>query len=62
MHKVVDGEIGTSLLNKPEAGGLIGLGYMDAGSRSFYNKVRPIRTLEDLTGLKLRVMQNPIFV
>ena len=42
MHRVVDGEIGTDLLNQLEAGGLIGLGYMDAGSRSFYNKVRPI--------------------
>jgi len=62
MHKVVDGAIGTELLNKLEAGGLIGLGYMDAGSRSFYNKVHPIRTVEDLNGLKLRVMQNPIFV
>ena len=62
MHKVVDGEIGTDLLNKLEAGGLIGLGYMDAGSRSFYNNVRPINSLEDVAGLKLRVMQNPIFV
>ena len=62
MHKVVDGEIGTDLLNRLEAGGLIGLGYMDAGSRSFYNKVRPIQTIDDLKGLKIRVMQNPIFV
>jgi tripartite ATP-independent transporter DctP family solute receptor len=62
MHKVVDGEIGTDLLNQLEAGGLIGLGYMDAGSRSFYNNSRPITKLEDLQGLKIRVMQNPIFV
>ncbi|MEZ5591063.1 MAG: TRAP transporter substrate-binding protein [Gammaproteobacteria bacterium] len=62
MHKVVDGEIGTELLNKLEAGGLIGLGYMDAGSRSFYNNVRPISSIDDLQGLKVRVMQNPIFI
>ena len=62
MHKVVDGEIGTTLLNKLEAGGLIGLGYMDAGSRSFYNKVKPIKSMADLKGLKIRVMQNPIFI
>ena len=62
MHKVVDGEIGTDLLNRLEAGGLIGLGYMDAGSRSFYNNVRPIKTIDDLKGLKIRVMQNPIFI
>ena len=62
MFNVVDGEIGTELLAKLEDGGLIGLGYMDAGSRSFYNKVQPVKTVEDLKGLKLRVMQNDIFV
>ena len=62
MHNVVDGEVGTELLSKLEAGGLIGLGYMDAGARSFYNKVRPIRTIDDLQGLKIRVMQNPLYV
>lgn len=62
MFNVVDGEIGTDLLQKLEAGGLIGLGYMDAGSRSFYNKRGPVRSIDDLKGLKLRVMQNEIFV
>jgi len=62
MFNVVDGEIGTGLLQKLEEGGLIGLGYMDAGSRSFYNKMHPVKTVEDLKGLKLRVMQNDIFV
>jgi len=62
MHNVVDGTIGTELLNRLEQGGLIGLGYMDAGSRSLYNNVRPIKTPADVEGLKLRVMQNPIFV
>lgn len=62
MFNVVDGEIGTELLMKLEEGGLIGLGYMDAGSRSFYNSVRPVKTVQDLQGLKLRVMQNDIFV
>lgn len=62
MFDVVDGEIGTELLQKLEDGGLIGLGYMDAGSRSFYNKMHPVETVEDLGGLKLRVMQNDIFV
>ena len=62
MQKVVDGEIGTELLNKLEAGGLIGLGYMDAGSRSFFNKFHPINKPSDLDGMKIRVMQNPVFV
>ena len=62
VHTVVDGEIGQELLNELEAGGLIGLGYMDAGARSFYNKERAITSIDDLEGLKIRVMQNPIFV
>lgn len=62
MFNVVDGEIGQELLLKLQDGGLIGLGYMDAGSRSFYNKMHPVKTIEDLKGLKLRVMQNDIFV
>jgi tripartite ATP-independent transporter DctP family solute receptor len=62
MFNVVDGEIGTELLAKLEDGGLIGLGYMDAGSRSFYNKMHAVKTIEDVAGLKLRVMQNDIFV
>jgi tripartite ATP-independent transporter DctP family solute receptor len=62
MYNVVDGEIGTELLNRLEEGGLIGLGYMDAGARSFYNKERVISSPKDLEGLKIRVMQNPIFV
>jgi TRAP-type transport system periplasmic protein len=62
MHNVVDGEIGQELLDQLAAGGLIGLGYMDAGSRSFYNSQRPIASVDDLKGMKIRVMQNPIFV
>jgi tripartite ATP-independent transporter DctP family solute receptor len=62
MRNVVDGEIGQELLARLEAGELIGLGFMDAGARSFYNKEKPIRTPEDLEGLKIRVMQNPIFI
>ncbi len=62
QHIVVDGEIGTGLLDKLDPAGLIGLGYMDAGSRSFYVKGKPIEKPSDLTGMKIRVMQNPMFV
>jgi TRAP-type transport system periplasmic protein len=62
QHTVVDGEIGTGLLNKLEPSGLIGLGYMDAGSRSFYVKGKQIEKPGDLSGMKIRVMQNPMFV
>jgi tripartite ATP-independent transporter DctP family solute receptor len=65
MRKVIDGPIGDELLekisNNPQTR-LIGLAWMDAGARSVYNKVRPIRELKDLEGLKIRMMGNPIFV
>ncbi len=65
MRKVIDGEIGTELLDKitadPKAN-LIGLCWMDAGTRSVFNKVRPINKPEDLKGLKIRMMGNPLYV
>ena len=64
-QKVVDSAIGQELLDKLSAAPtsrLIGLCWMDSGARSFYNSKKPIRTLEDLKGLKIRMMGNPIFV
>jgi tripartite ATP-independent transporter DctP family solute receptor len=65
MQKVVDGAIGQDLLDKvtsnPKAG-LVGLCWMDAGARSLYDTRRPIRSIDDLKGLKVRVMGNPMFV
>jgi tripartite ATP-independent transporter DctP family solute receptor len=65
MRKVVDGPIGQELLDKVtanEAAKLVGLCWMDAGARSFYDTKRPIKAIEDLKGLKIRVIGNPIFV
>ena len=42
--------------------GLIGLCWMDAGARSFYNTKHPIKTMADLKGMKVRMMGNPMFV
>jgi tripartite ATP-independent transporter DctP family solute receptor len=65
MNKVVDGPIGQELLdavtNSPSAK-LVGLCWMDAGARSFYDTKHPIKRIEDLKGLKIRVIGNPIFV
>jgi tripartite ATP-independent transporter DctP family solute receptor len=65
MEQVIDGEIGQELLAKvtgnPNAG-LVGLLWMDAGARSMYNTKRPIQSIADLKGLKMRVIGNPMFV
>ena len=55
---VLDGSIGQELLNDGIKYRLKGLGYYDAGSRSFYTKEKPINSPEDLVGLKIRVMES----
>ena len=65
MNKVVDGPIGQQLLDKVtnnSAAKLVGLCWMDAGARSFYDTKRPIKSIADLKGLKIRVIGNPMFV
>jgi len=64
-EKMMDGPIGQELLDKITASpnaGLVALCWMDSGARSLYNTKRPIKTIEDLKGLKFRVIGNPIFV
>ncbi|MHA7776782.1 TRAP transporter substrate-binding protein [Roseibium sp. M-1] len=62
MHQVMDGPIGDDILAAFEPHGYVGLAFYDGGSRSFYNKVKPIKSIEDLDGMKVRVMQSDIFV
>ncbi|HEV8640072.1 MAG TPA: TRAP transporter substrate-binding protein [Methylomirabilota bacterium] len=64
MRKVIDGPIGEELIEKitnaPNSR-LVGLGWMDAGTRSVYAK-KPFKAPADLKGQKIRMMGNPIFV
>ncbi len=65
MQKVIDGPIGQELLDKvtnnPKTG-LVGLLWMDAGARSLYDTKKAIKNIDDLKGMKFRVMGNPMFV
>ena len=56
--KVLEGEIGKNLLESGESKFLRGLCYYDAGSRNFYTKDKPIKTPDDLKGMKIRVMNS----
>lgn len=56
--RVLDGPLGQRLLDEGEKFWLKGLGYYDAGSRSFYTKDKPVHTPEDLKGQKIRVMES----
>ena len=55
---VLDGEVGRDILLSGEKVWLRGLGFYDAGSRSFYTKDRPITSPSDLAGMKVRVMNS----
>jgi|TARA_B110000305_G_scaffold32866_1_gene32016 tripartite ATP-independent transporter DctP family solute receptor len=62
MHKVMDGPVGQQILDAFSDHDLVGLAFYDGGSRSFYNSQRPITSMEDLAGMKFRVMQSDMFV
>ena len=57
---VLDGEIGQELLDRMRDADLVGLAWTENGFRHVTNSQRPIRTPEDLDGLKLRTMENRV--
>ncbi len=58
MWKVLEGPVGDEFLASVTANNLIGLSWFDAGARNFYNSVRPVKTLADMKGLKIRVQES----
>ncbi|GDY26208.1 TRAP transporter substrate-binding protein [Agarivorans sp. Toyoura001] len=61
MHTAMDGEVGDKINMAMEQKGLISLAWYDAGARSFYNSKKPITSPADLTGMKVRVMNNDLY-
>ncbi|MDB5841494.1 MAG: C4-dicarboxylate transporter substrate-binding protein [Herminiimonas sp.] len=59
---VLDGPIGQELLQKFDSKGLKGLAWAENGFRHMTNSKRAVRTPEDLKGLKMRTMENPVHV
>jgi len=59
---LLDGPLGKQLTAKLPEKGLVALGYWDLGFRNVTNSKRPITRPEDLDGLKLRVIPNPVFL
>jgi tripartite ATP-independent transporter DctP family solute receptor len=60
LQKVLDGPIGDEILGSFEPFGFVGLAFYDSGARSIYNSVRPIRSIADMKGLRLRVQQSAL--
>ncbi len=59
---VLDGPVGQKVMDKLQEKGLVGLVYWENGFRNLTNSKRPVAKLEDMNGIKLRVMQNNVFL
>ncbi len=62
MRRTLDGPIGQEILEAMAAQGMIGLAFYDSGARSIYTVKKPVKTLADMKGLKIRVQQSDLFV
>ncbi len=62
MRKVLDGAIGDEILKDCEAQGFIGLAFYDSGARSIYSVKKPVKTVADTKGMKIRVQQSDLWV
>jgi tripartite ATP-independent transporter DctP family solute receptor len=61
-YDVLDGPIGQELLDKLSEVNLKGLAYAERGFRNLTNSERPVNTPKDMEGLRIRVMENPVYV
>jgi tripartite ATP-independent transporter DctP family solute receptor len=62
LHKVLDGDVGNEMLEAFTPHGFVGLTFYDSGARSMYNNVRPIRSMADMKGLKIRIQPSQLMV
>lgn len=62
LFSVLEGEIGRELLESSSPYLLRGLCFYDAGARNFYAKNKPVKSPEDLDGMKIRTMNDQISV
>jgi tripartite ATP-independent transporter DctP family solute receptor len=59
---ILDGPIGKALADKLPEKGLVNLGYWDLGFRNVTDSKHAIKTADDIAGLKIRVIQSPIYI
>ncbi len=62
VYKVLDGPVGQKMLAQFDKINLKGLAFAERGFRNLTNSKRPVRTPADIVGLKIRVMENPVFI
>lgn len=62
VYKTLDGEVGQEVLDKLETINIKGLAYAERGFRNLTNSKKPVTKPEDMKGLKIRVMENPVYI
>lgn len=62
LNKVLASQIGDDILASFAPYGFVGLAYYDSGARSIYNSRRPVRTIADMAGLRIRVQQSDLML
>ena len=60
-HRVIDGQVGQLIAEKTAAQGVHTVGWMDVGFRNVFS-TRPVETIEDFKGLKIRTMENDLHI
>jgi tripartite ATP-independent transporter DctP family solute receptor len=60
LHNVLDQSLGQELLAGFQRHGFVGLTFYDSGARSIYNSVKPVRSISDMKGLRIRVQQSTL--
>ena len=61
-YRVLDGKVGQGLLDKLDQHGIKGLAFLENGWREVTNNRRPVRSHEDIKGLKIRTTPNPFHI
>ena len=62
LHRILDGPIGEDILQSLEPHGFVGLAFFESGARSIYTARRPVQTIDDIKGLRIRLQQSDLMV
>ena len=62
LHRILDGPIGEDILQSLEPHGFVGLAFFESGARSVYTARRPVQTIDDIKGLRIRLQQSDLMV
>ena len=62
LHRILDGAIGNDILQSFEPHGFVGLAFFEFGARSVYTVSRPVRAIDDIKRLRIRLQQSDLMV